>query len=274
MAGVPFVSGTFIQHPRSFWSTPQAYYLGQIQATEFDIGMQAEKQRRLATLRFMAREGSFKEGELNKLLSGEVGAVGLVDTSHPLSDILKEVPTGTQLDYVLQSAANKRKAQEAVGFSNMDMGELSEPQKRVTSAEAKFVQSGSQRRAGRRTGVVTSLYTDAIEKLNKVVFSFWKTPRYAMVGTNWVPFTGEQLMGNYIYDTSLSTKRNLSRAERKVEALMIFSQFAQAGMASPDLFQYIIDAAGDPAFERILAPAVGKTNQTPPNTGSVTRTGS
>jgi hypothetical protein len=27
--GMPFVSGTFVEHPRSFWGTPLAYYLGQ-----------------------------------------------------------------------------------------------------------------------------------------------------------------------------------------------------------------------------------------------------
>jgi len=31
VCGMPFVAEGFVKHPRSFWSTPLAYYLGQIQ---------------------------------------------------------------------------------------------------------------------------------------------------------------------------------------------------------------------------------------------------
>ena len=109
------------------------------------------------------------------------------------------------------------------------------------------------------------MYIDLISKLNKVCFSFWKIPRFAMVGNEWVKFTGEELKGDYLYDASLATTRNLSRAERKVEAMMMLSRLmAVPGIDIQAAFKYLQDAASDPAFERILAPIVsGNQNQNP-----------
>jgi len=37
VCGTPYISGTFVLHPRFFWSTPLAHYLGRLQKKEFDI---------------------------------------------------------------------------------------------------------------------------------------------------------------------------------------------------------------------------------------------
>ncbi len=257
VAGLPFVDISFVNHPRAFWSTPQAYYLGQIQATQFDIHMQAEKQRRLNNFRILAKKGLMKREELTKLLSGDAGAFAFADTNEPLRDAFIPVPQGSMGEFAAQSEWNRQDAREAVGFGRNQVGDY-QGKTHITKAETQNVQAGSERRTGRRFGGIQTMYTDIITKLNKICFSFWKLPRFAMVDNEWVKFTPQELRGDYLYDTSLSTKRNLSRAQRKVEAMMMTAQFMQMGLASPQLFKYLQDAANDPAFSNILAPMIGK----------------
>ncbi len=261
VAGLPFVDIGFVPHPRSFWSTPQAYYLGQIQHIQFDISLQGEKQRRLNAFKLLAREGAMSREELTKLISGDAGTIGFVKTSEPLTNSFMPVPQGNLLDFILMGDHNRRDAREVIGFGRNQMGEEMQSSRR-TAREATFVNQGSERRTGRRFGAISTAYIDLIEKLNKICFSFWKMPRFAMVGREWVKFSGQELRGDYLYDVSMTTKRNLSKAERKVESLMMMAQLMQIpGVDIASLFKYVQDASSDPAFEKILAPLVGKGAQ-------------
>jgi len=251
--GMPFVHGTLNQHPRSFWSTPPAYYLGQIQKTQFDISLQAEKQRRISILKFLFRSGAIDKEKLSRLISGDVGAAEGVDTTFPLNDIIAPINTGTSpWDAVAQSENSRRDAREAIGFSRNQLGEFDTSSRR-TAREATFVAQGSQRRTTKREGVISKLYIDCIRKVNDLIFDFWTTPRDVLVDDRWVNVTGTSLRGQYDYDVNLVTKRAVSRAERKIEAIMLMGQLSQIpGIDIEALKQYIIDASGDPAFENIL----------------------
>ncbi len=252
VAGLPFVSTTLVKHPRSFWSTPQAYYLGQIQKTQYDISLQEEKQRRINTLKFLASSKAIKEDELNKFISGDVGAVGMVDTTRPLNEVFMAFPQGNLLDFVMQSNSNRGNARDMIGFSRNQLGEFDDSSRR-TAREATFVREGSQTRTSRRMSTVINLYTETIRKINKIVFKYWKLPRYMMVGSEWVKFTGDELEGDYLYDVTLSTKRNLSMAQRKIESLQMIAQLAQIpGVNINAMKQYVIDASSDPAFADML----------------------
>jgi len=254
VCGLPLVGGSFVAHPRSIWTTPLAFYLGQIQRDQFDISKQQAKQRRISNLKFIMQKNTMTEAELTRLISGDVGAVGIADTNRPLSDVLTTVPTGNFLDFILLNNQTRGDAREMIGYSRNQMGEFDTSSRR-TAREATFVESGSQRRTSRRAGVIVEMYIDLITKLNQVCFSFWRRPRFATVEGKWVQFTGDELRGDYLYDVSLSTKRSLSRAQRKVEAMMMLLQFAQIpGVDLPKLYQYAIDASSDPHFETLLAP--------------------
>lgn len=255
--GLPFVSETFVKHPRSFWSTPQAYYLGQIQKDSHDISLQATKQRRINCLKFICAKGAITEAELTKLISGDVGVVGMANTNRPLGDVFVPFPRSNNLDLMMEEENARRGAREAIGFGRNQLGEEMASSRR-TAREATFVQQGSQLRTSRRSGVVIKLYIDTIRKVNKIIFSNWKLPRHMLVDNEWVRFTGEELDGDYLYDVSLSTKRNLSMAERKIEAIMVLSQFA--GMPGVDLgalYEYVLAATNDPEFANILQGAKG-----------------
>lgn len=262
--GCPFVCTTLTQHPRSFWSTPPAFYLGQIQATQFDISKQAEKQRRIDILRFLFRSNVIDEPALNKIMSGDVGACVGVDTTFPLKDLIATVPRGVNYDSVLHAENNRRDAREALGFSRNQAGEFDASSRR-TAREVSAVGQGAHMRTGKRAQVIASTYINTIEKVNALWFEFWRSPREVMHDEGWPVVTGPMLKGEYQYSASLSTKRSISRAERKVEALMMLAQISPflQGADVNALFNYLSDAVSDPAFERILAPLTGKTPQAP-----------
>jgi len=250
---MPFVSTTFVSHPRSFWSTPLAYYLGQLQHTQFDISMQAEKQRRINCLKFLVNKNAITPIEAEKLIGGDVGAIGMVETSMPLKDVFVPFPQGNVYDSIMYSNNNRQDAREVVGYSRNQMGEESQSSRR-TAREVTFIQQGSERRAGRRQAAVIDLYINAIKKINKICFRYWRTPRYAMKGNEWVQFSGEELEGDYLYDVTLANKRVVGQAQRKVESIQMMMQLMMMmpGLNKEALFKYIMDASGDPAFERIL----------------------
>jgi len=183
--GLPFVSGTFVTHPRSFWSTPQAYYLGQIQNDSHDISLQATKQRRINCLKFIAAKGAITEAELTKLISGDVGVVGMADTARPLSEIFVPFPRSNNLDLMVEEENVRRNARDAIGFGRNQLGEYDASTRR-TAREATFVQRGSMLRTSKRAGVVTKLYIDTIRKVNKIIFSNWKLSRYMLADKEWV----------------------------------------------------------------------------------------
>jgi len=260
--GMPYVTGTLSLHPRSFWCVAPAYYLGQLQATQFDISLQAEKQRRISILKFLYRKNMISKDNLTKLLSGDVGAAEAVEGIFPLNEVIAPVNTGQTWDHVAHAENNRRDARSVSGLSRNQMGEYDKSTRR-TASEAKLVAMGSGRRTGKRSQVVAGLYTDIIEKINKIVFKFWRIPREVMAKEGFATVTGDMLEGDYQYDVSLATKRNISRAERKVEALMMIAQMAPflQGADIAAVFQYLIDASGDPAFEAMLAPMTGRGGQ-------------
>ncbi len=252
VCGTPYVSGTFVNHPRWFWSTPLAHYLGRLQKKEYDIELQAEKQRRINNLKFLIAKGLFKSRDaLNRFISADVGAVEECETTD-LTGKVVTFPQGTQMEFELQSRANRQDAREAVGFSRNQMGEFDASSRR-TAREATFVQMGSSQRESMRQNVVSTLYTEAVGKMNQITFAFNRRPMYAMVDREFIRFTADEIAGDYLYDLSLANKRQLSRAERKVEAIMAALQFMQLpGANIGEIYDYMKDAANDPSFERLI----------------------
>lgn len=261
---LPFVTGDFVMHPRSFWTTPLAYYLGQIQATQFDISMQQEKQRRISVLKFLVRKNIMTQEQLTRIMSGDVGAYEEVEASSGLNmnDLVATMPQGNMLDFQLESEGNRRDARDMVGFGRNQAGEYDASSRR-TAREATFVQMGAERRTNKRTQMVAQVYIDIVEGCNKMAFKFWQTPRDIFVENDWQSVTGASLDSDYAYDLSLSTKRMLSKAERKMEAFQTLIQFAQLpGIDLGVLYKNLVEAANDPAFERLL-PAGGSQGRTP-----------
>lgn len=253
LCGMPFVSTSFVEHPYSFWGTPLSYYLKAIQNEQFDISLQKRKQRRINVLKFLVNKGFIGEDEAEKFIKGDVGAVGFVEGAQDIRNVIAPAPQGNNIDLNLQSQANKNDAREAMGYSNNQVGEFDDTSRR-TAREASYVREGSGKRESKRSCCIIDLYIDTMVKINQLVFNLWTVPRYQMVGREFKQFSGIDLNGHYSYDLSLSSKRMLSKSERKVEALMLMGQLLQIpGVNAQEVFRYVIDASSDPSFERILS---------------------
>jgi hypothetical protein len=252
ISGLPFVSQTFVQHPVCFWSTPQAYYLGQSQRELFDISLQASKQRRINCTKFMMLEGAMDDSELNKMLSANVGVVAKVKktSTNDLRNVFMPFPTRNNMDLVAEAENSRRNAREAMGYSRNQVGEFDASSRR-TATETNAVSAGSQRRTGRRVDIVNEMYIGSMKKINQIIFAFWTTPKSIQLQPGeWRTFTGDDIKGDYLYKVRLSTRSNLSKAQRYQQAIMMLGQLAQLpGFNVAGAEKYVMDAVNDPAFE-------------------------
>ena len=247
--GSPFIGGGFIRHPRTFWTTPQAYYLGQIQATESDIALQAEKQRRISQVKFITDDETIPETELNKLLSSDVGAVAKARRSgRPLQESIITMPTGSSLDLMMHAQANRQYAKDAVGLSNNQLGEFDASSRR-TATEAGIVQTGSMNRHAHRIDILNHFYLKTMRKVIGLVSQFWFLPQATKVQDTCVFFTGKMLKGQFEYDLHLSNKRHVSSYDRSFEALQLLANMAAyPGANLPAIEGYLSEVARDPRF--------------------------
>lgn len=247
-AGMPFVEVDFVRHPRTFWVTPQAYYLFQIQATQFDIAKQAEKQRRLNVTRFMMQQDAMTDEEMNKLVSGEVGAIAKVKSGRDLREVFQAFPQASNFPLIEHAEWVRRDARDAVGMSRNQLGEFDKSSRR-TASEAAIVQQGSQTRSQRRIDSMNELYTKTIKKVLAVAKEFWVRPRTTQIEDNWVFFTGHDLQGEMDFDIHLSSKRHESMTDRRFEAIQLLATLGQMpGANIPALQEYVTRAADDPSF--------------------------
>jgi hypothetical protein len=247
--GSPFVGGGFIRHPRAFWGTPQAFYLGQIQATQSDIALQAEKQRRISQVKFLINDDAISEDELNKLMSADVGGIGRVKgTGIDLRNVIVPAPQGSSLDLIYHADVNRRYARDAVGLSSNQLGEFDTSSRR-TATESQIVESGSQNRQAHRIDVLNIFYLQTMRKCVGLASRFWFMPQATKVNDDWVFFTGDMLKGQYDYDMHLSNKRHLSSFDRSFEALQLLGQLAQyPGANLAGIESYVTEIARDPRF--------------------------
>ncbi|GAG27177.1 unnamed protein product, partial [marine sediment metagenome] len=122
--GLPFKNLSFIRHPRSFWTTPQAEFLRFHQAEQFDIALQGSKQRRINALKFLIREGTMHPDELVKALSPEVGIAAMMKQEADLSRDFATVPQGSNFELWQEAEFGRRNARSVIGFSRNQMGEF------------------------------------------------------------------------------------------------------------------------------------------------------
>lgn len=250
IGGYPLVTSSFVKHTRSFWATPLSYYLSQHQADQFDLALQASKQRRLNVLKFLMMEGAMTKDESDKLMSGDVGAVAIVKKAFAksLKDVFMPFPKGTNLDLFGESEAIRRHVREVMGNSSNQAGEFDSSSRR-TATETLSVQSGSRTRLIRKEDVVRYLYCETMRKVMLVIFKYWSRPRDILVGDKWMKYSGDSLKGMYSYTCDLTERRVLSVAQRKMEAIQMLSFFAQfPNINLGRIEQYVMDAAADPAF--------------------------
>ena len=257
--GLPFVSVSFRPNARTFWTTPDAYYLRQAQLELSDISLQNQKQRRIAVAKVLAEKGVLTEAEAMKLLSADVGVLVEVEGGRSVRDQLTTFNiTPNPLSYQ-EAELTRRNAREAVGFSRNQLGEFEQSGRR-TATEANIVEQKSERRLDRRQLRIRDLYLGAVKTINSIIFEFWKAPQKAqVVGSDgfeqWVQYTGQELKGKYDYELGFSNEPVTTASDRRQQALGVYQSMVADPQVDPvALRRYLAAAFNDAEFGRIFRP--------------------
>lgn len=274
--GLPFVDFGFIKAARTFWTTPLAYYLKPNQAELADITHIASLQRRISVLKFLYGEDALEDGELDKILSPRVGVGAKVKGGIPLKDAIAILTAPNNNPMLYNDAEFVRKnARETVGFSRNQAGEYEQTGRR-TAHEAQIVKEAADLRISRKGKVIKRVYEESIRKINQIIFEFWKTNKWTEVagpnGAAWISYVGNNLRGDYAYETQFSPASMDSLAERKQMALQMYAALSQdKTIDQVKLRIFLVNAFNDREFADLFGGIenLELQNATPKNQGNV-----
>jgi len=227
--GLPFVDFSLVPTTRSFWTTPDAFYLLPYQKELNDISLQAAKHRKLLIAKFLYSAGSLDDEELVKLMSSDVCAGVKVNQGTPLDEAVKVfTPSEPNMTlYGVDAEYIRRCSRETVGFSRNQMGEY-EYRGRRTASEVMAVQEGSSIKMSRRQMVIRRVYLDLIKKINSIIFNNWRAPKWVEVGGTWTEYDGAMLKGDYGYDLSFAQQNPVENPrQRALENLNLYQMLVQ-----------------------------------------------
>ncbi len=260
--GLPFVSFNFVPAARTFWTTPDVVYLQSTQDEVMDITEMQRKQRRISLLRFMYEENIMDSDELEKFMSGKIGAgIKYKPGGTSRTPIIPFTPSNSNNVLQQESEAVRRDARETVGFSRNQMGEY-EGSGRRTASEAMIVQQNADQRLNRRQQIIANTYIELGKKLSKIVFKFWRTPRLTeIIGPDgaalWSSFTGSALKGEYQFKVGFSNEPVEGLKARQQKAMSLFQFLSQdPSIDQMELRRYLSRAFNDPEFTRLFLPGV------------------
>lgn len=256
--GLPFVEVGFIPGAKTFWVTPDAYYLRHSQAELADVSVQATKQRRISVLRFILEEGMIDEAELEKALAAEVGIAFTVKAGYGEKAIKPMTPSNNNLLLYQDAAYVRQNAREITGLSRNQLGEY-DPKSRISATESSIVQSGAENRMGRRGRSLGKVYEHVVRKMNQIIFKYWTSPRWIEVAGDqgakeWLEYRGPELAGDYTYDVFFSPINVPSLSARQQRALQLYQSLGQ--LKDPKVLdQFLNRAYNDPELQEVFSGA-------------------
>lgn len=262
--GLPFVELSFVPHSRNFWVTPDAYYLRPHQAELTDITIQKSKHRKISVLKFLYNRRLISPEELEKALSDKVG-LGIeveLNDNRPISDVIFPFqPNPNNQMIMMEEEGVRRNAREVMGFSRNQAGEYEQTGRR-TKFEAQVVDNSSRLRMSRRHLAMGDAYIDAINKINSIIYKFWKTPQLVDIldkegQRKWMKFNGSGLKSEYSMGVTFSNSPPDDMTTRKQVAVQMYMTL----MADPTVDQiklrrYLTRAVNDPNFNTIWKPGI------------------
>ena len=262
--GLPFVDLSFTPRARTFWTTPDAYYLKQAQAEMDDISLQASIQRRITKMKFLYGEDALDEAELDKMISAE-GSIGVkVKSGVPLNEAVLPTNNVNQASLYQDEEIILRNARDVVGLSRNQRGEFESG--RRSAYEAKTVNRGAMSRMGRRQKQVRLAYENVIRKINQIIFSFWTQKRVVEFvgeegGREWMEYSGSQLKGEYQYEVVFSDEILPTESQERNESLQLYAQLVQdPNLDQNSLREFFSSKHNDPGFKKLFKGGVQNAN--------------
>lgn len=252
---LPFDSVSFTPRTRSFWTTPDAYYLYYIQSELSDTALQRTKQRRISTLKFLYDENVIEEEEFQKILSPDVGVAAKINSAADINKAILKIDNQPSQQLAIEEDLLRANAREQIGFSRNQLGEFTGGRK--TAREVDAVDNSSKLRMSRRGIRIKRLYENVIRTVNNIIFTYWTMPKYVSIlgqdqTQQWLSVNGPALRGRYDYAIEFTDEAELER--RKVEALQLYSTLSQDPSLDPgELRMFLINRVNDPTFTRLFS---------------------
>jgi len=216
--GLPWEFVTFNPDPEYFWGIPDAHIAAPQQEELNDASSQTSKHRAIALLKFLYSRGAFKEEEINKMLSGEVGPAVAVDgeTLAAAVQVLQpHIPPDLYRDMQHQIQAMR----EELGISQNQEGSFS-PYHGKTATESNIVSEAFEGRVDERKDIMADVLVRIIRKWNQFLFKFWTEEKVVHIVTPegepaWIKYTGDELKGDYLLsidaDSGMPVSQGLKR---------------------------------------------------------------
>jgi len=258
---LPFIGFTLVPQARSYWVTPDAYYLKHYQAELSDIFLQTSKQRRSSVSKFLYQDDAIDDEEVDKMFSVDVGAGVKVKGGYDIDKVVRPLvpPNPNQFAY-MDAEQIRRNAREVVGFSRNQAGEYEQTGRR-TATEAGIVQQAAGLRMSRRMKKLRDLYVHAMEKVNAIICKFWTTGRWVDVGMGeFVMASGKDLTGDFAYNVTFSAEGDPTIAGRRQEALQLYNLLSRDPNADQRMIrEMVVQAFNDPEMMGMLpSPGTGQ----------------
>lgn len=242
--GLPYEFVDFNPDPEYFWPIPDADILQPQQKELNEISTQAKAHRAIALLKFLYRRGVFKEEEIQKFLSGDVGPAVAADTDEPLSGVI--IPFQPHIPPDLLGAAQQaiQSMKEQLGFSTNELGDYQSGTP-PSASESMIVNQAFDTRVQERRDILSDVLLRIIRKWNQYIFKFWTTERVVrIVGpegiASWISYTGEQLKGEYTLSIDADSGMPMSKGMKFQMASDLMTKFGGDMLIDQILLRQII----------------------------------
>jgi len=269
-----------------FWGVPDSAILEPQQLEINEIRTLEMKHRRISLVKFLIKQGSMDQAELEKMLNGDVG--GAVMVKGELSDV-----EAMELGHVPQSlysasAEVQADVRDGMGFSRNQGGDYASQKSHnaPTAAEARIVQAASEIRVDERRDVLADMLTNVFEDTNTLVFNKWTDDQVVQVmGPDsipvWVAFKPAMLKAAR-YEINISPDSTLPETKdmRQNKAVQVYGLLKDNPLIDPQMLtSYLLHELHGVEFDHLIkgvqqlqqmasAGQPGATAETPLNTNN------
>lgn len=257
-SGFPDFILTFNPDPEYFWGVPDSQILEPYQLDINETRTQLMQQRRIALVKWLVQEERMEDGEIQKLLSPDVGAVAKVKGDPRAAALLTQLgDIPVSLFQALE--LNERDVRETVGFSRNQVGEFNSRTADTTATEAQIVNAASEIRVDERRDMISDLLVDIVEGIHSLIFNHWTTQEVVdVVGPGgapvWVQFTPQMLaVGEYNVKVDPDNSLPETKQLREQRALALYERLKTNPMIDPfKLTQYLLHELHGTAFDDMM----------------------
>lgn len=259
----PTKAVVFNEDDENFWGVPDAQILEPNQLEINEIRTLRMFHRRLSVMKILAKRGSIKPEEVDKMLSPEVAAVSWVDGD--IATAIKII-TGESIPSDLTEAEMNvlQDVRESLGFSRNEFGEFKPGSKSPTATESNNVKVASEIRVDERRDMLADMLTEVVTDIHPIIFSHWSNEQVIdIVGPYgvklWVAFTPTMLKRG-LYTTSVDPDTSVPRTKdlRTQEAVQMYTILKENPLIDPvELTRYLLREMHGVDFDMMMRPLQG-----------------